>query len=289
LIHSIALPVEIQQTRRSAERSDGCLVLAPASPRRRSGLNLLERLQLDRGRLCAFEWSGPASECIDRPQSAEVQLRQPLDFADSRLERPRHLFRRGFQAHRRQQFLLADDEAGRPHSAVGTHPRRHLPKLPRDLHPFVHRVVGFKDRAGEYADPPILLGRRIQQVILQPLPEVLALVEPRVLRAAIGKVERIVVSRLGDGLGAAPRRVQPPDQVAAVERLAVPLVADLQSILYPFIEDPFVLFALAQVLFLRAVDVYRRKKRQPALGVQHHAVVVVRQFVFRGHPRPVRD
>lgn len=119
-------------------------------------------------------------ERIDGPQPTEIQLL--LDFTDRSLVLPRHQFGRRLQAYRFQQFLLAYEEARRPHRAIGPHPRRHLPE------PLGICTPSYVGSSASKIGPENALIRRsslfavVQQLVFEPLPEVLPLVEPRVLR-----------------------------------------------------------------------------------------------------------
>ena len=67
--------------------------------------------------------------------------------------------------------------------------RGHLPEPQRHLHPPVRRIGVLEHRAGEHRQLPVVRGGVVEQVVLQALPELLALVEDVRLGRRVGEVE----------------------------------------------------------------------------------------------------
>src|SRR5262249_55019962 len=105
-------------------------------------------------------------------------------------------------------------------------------------------LVAVEERAREDGDPPVVLQRTLDQIILQTAPELQPSVVPLVLRGTIGEVISVVVRDLGNLLIDSPGRVDTADEVAPVERGSlVELVADLLPNVDPRVADPPVRFA----------------------------------------------
>ena len=116
-----------------------------------------------------------------------------------------------------------------------------------------------------------------EHVVLEPRPERAAGVEIVVLRACVGEVERVVVRRLGDHLGA-PRRVEPAHEVAAVERVVA--VDGLAGLLVAGSRGSRIQLSLSRcgAPAQLAVDVHGGEQRERAPAVHDDAEVVVAQL-----------
>ena len=222
-------PANVSRPILRTQRGSGLVAGPPANIPRLLQLQLCKCVQFRPGvRIQCFprrgQHAGYPIHGVPGEKLREVEAGEFADGANRHLEGGR---REGFQEHALDELALAD------HVRAGRGPApclledRNFPEGQRDPHPLEHRVRAPKDRTREHREPKFGCLGGAKEIILEPCPERLALVEFFVLGRAIREVECVIVGNSGNRVGA-PGRVEAPDEMAAVEVVAdVKVVADL--------------------------------------------------------------